>query len=549
MAEDDRSSRTGRESEEAKADRLDQHPETLDVVGETMLDAADPGSAALSGESARWSSSGQARYELGDLLGEGGMALVHGARDAQLERTVAIKQLRPELAGSGTARGRFFDEAQIMAGLDHPGAVPVYEAGRLADGQLFYAMKKVRGRTLRELLAERPREEILSHHTMTHFVDVFHRVCQTVAAAHGQDVIHRDLKPENVMVDELGGIYVMDWGLAKRLPRLGEESDSQRTRMGAIMGTPAYMSPEQAAGQAQSSDCQSDVFSLGVMLYEILTGTNPFAAGDARQAMKGVIHHEPENPRKVNRRVNRALAAVCMKALNKDPMRRYATARELAEDIRRYREFRPVSAIEQKLSDRLYNWARRRPTLTAVLATMTLAVVVVGSAVGLQASVERHMVDRAYQTIDGGLAAIARLDEEIEATRGQLAAATSVRDRDLLQERLFDLSARREESHKLVHTFATAIIGFTLFSPEDRARQIVRDGVIADIEGYLATEEYVRADVMLRYAIMVYEGENILGLSEREHQDLRSRLVEVEAIIEAREAAQRAAQEAPPSGG
>jgi len=541
MAEHDRSSRAEIESERKVDGGDDERSETLDVEGETVLDGAGPGSADLSGVPARWSSTGGSRYELGGLLGEGGMALVHVARDAQLERTVAIKQLRPELAGSDTARERFFDEAEIMAGLDHPGAVPVYEAGRLADGQLFYAMKKVRGKTLRELLAERPREEMLSHQTMAHFVDVFHRVCQTVAAAHGQDVIHRDLKPENVMVHELGGIYVMDWGLAKRLPRIGEESDSQRTRMGAIMGTPAYMSPEQAAGQAHSSDCQSDVFSLGVMLYEILTGTNPFAVGDARQSMKGIIYHDPDNPRKTNPRVSRALAAVCMKALNKDPMRRYATARELAEDIRRYREFRPVSAIEQKLSDRLYNWARRRPTLAAVLATLALAVVVVGSAVGLQASVERHMVVRAYETIDGGIAEIARLDEEIEATRRQLAGATNGLDQELLQERLFDLSARREESHKLVHTFAMAIIGFTVFSPEERARQIVRDDVIADIEGYLATEEYARADVMLRYAIMVYEGENILGLSEQQFLDLRSRLAEVEAIIETRNAAQRAA--------
>ena len=237
----------------------------------------------------RTESSASDRYLIGETLGEGGMAVVQKATDVNLQRPVAVKRLRPEYAAQGDIRQRFFAEAEILAGLDHPGTTPVFEAGLLPDGDCFYAMKKVRGKTLGDLMKERIPDDYLDRSNRAQFIGIFSRACQAVASAHDQGVIHRDLKPENIMVDDFGVVYVMDWGLAKQLVEDddGNQSDSQRTRLGAVMGTPAYMSPEQASGHAAESDRQTDVFSLGVMLYEILTGVNPFRGRDRGRVDEG----------------------------------------------------------------------------------------------------------------------------------------------------------------------------------------------------------------------------------------------------------------------
>ena len=195
------------------------------------------------------------RYLIGETLGEGGMAVVHLATDTELDRQVAVKRLRRQLAVRDDARQRFFAEARILAALDHPGTTAVFDAGQLPDGDHYYAMKRVTGRTLRELLDRRTAGELYDRASIAHFVEILVRVCQTMAAAHDRSIIHRDLKPDNIMVDELGVVYVMDWGLAKVLPE-GNSSPSQsgRTQLGDVMGTPAYMSPEQASGAGRSEE-------------------------------------------------------------------------------------------------------------------------------------------------------------------------------------------------------------------------------------------------------------------------------------------------------
>jgi serine/threonine protein kinase len=179
---------------------LDQSP----LGGAGALDFIEPHERSES-------SSGR-RYLIGETLGEGGMAVVHQATDVQLQRPVAVKRLRQEYAVQKDIRQRFFAEAEILAGLDHPGATSVYEAGLLPDGDCYYAMKRVQGKALRELLDERIPDDLLDRSNRAHFIEIFIRACQAVAAAHNQGVIHRDLKPENIMVDDLGVVYVMDWG-------------------------------------------------------------------------------------------------------------------------------------------------------------------------------------------------------------------------------------------------------------------------------------------------------------------------------------------------
>jgi serine/threonine protein kinase len=472
------------------------------------------------------------RYNLGDRLGEGGMATVYAATDTGLGRTVAVKCMKSDLAGKGDFRRRFFDEASIMAELDHPGNIPVYEAGTLPEGEVFYSMKKVRGRTLHDLLRARSAEDIRSRHSRLHFIDIFERVCQTMASAHVRNIIHRDLKPDNIMTDEFGAVYVMDWGLAKRLRREDDDADSSRTRHGAVMGTPAYMSPELASGQAYQSDCQTDVFSLGVILYEILTGVNPFAGESARESMKGIMLHDPEDPRKWNPRAGRVLSAVCMKSLQKDPRKRYRNAGELAEDIRKFREFRPVSAVRSRLTDRLYNWYHRRPALATFLGTFLFLAMLVAGSVVFQASIEAHTVGNAYELLENLEIEKVRVATDIDRTRAEVEALPAGSDqRAGLERRLFELEGRRVLQEDLIRAVAFSITGFTLFTPEERARKIIRDDFRSSVRTAIDGGQLYRARGTILFLIQTYEGRNLFDISAETYDQMKVLLEDLERQI------------------
>jgi serine/threonine protein kinase len=478
------------------------------------------------------------------------MAIVQQATDVQLQRLVAVKRLRPEYAAQGDIRQRFFAEAEILAGLDHPGTTSVFEAGLLPDGDCYYAMKKVRGRTLSELMGERIQEDFLDRSNRAHFIEIFIRVCQAVAAAHKQGVIHRDLKPDNIMVDDLGVVYVMDWGLAKQLVEddNGTQSDSQRTRLGAVMGTPAYMSPEQASGHAAESDRQTDVFSLGVMLYEILTGVNPFRGETVVESMKGVMYHEPDSPRKYNPRVDRTISAITMKALDKDPFRRYRSAVELAEDLRRYREFFPVTAIEQTKLEKLANWSRRRPRLAATVATLAAVVVVAVLATAFQASVENARVANGYSFIDEVEQQLASIGVEMADLMEQRENLEPGPERQVIENRLADLQAQFEMAEKDRMALSLAITGFTILSPEQRAREIVRQSIFEDIEEHIAVGDFYRARSGIGFALRYYGGGNIFSFSEEDHDFLLQQLSMIEREIEIKERATHVAADAEEAG-
>jgi serine/threonine protein kinase len=463
------------------------------------------------------------RYELKGVLGEGGMAIVREAIDGDLDRSVAVKCLRPEYATLEDYRTRFLAEARVMAGLSHPGSIPVYECGALAGGELFFSMKKVQGKTFRDLLVARTEDEIRSSHGILHYIDIFERICQTMAAAHAERIIHRDLKPDNIMVDDFGAVYVMDWGIAKKLEPSESPSDSDLTRVGALMGTPAYMSPEQARGEAATSDRQTDVFSLGIILYEILTGTNPFSGEDFREALKGVQFHEPDPPRKRNRRVPRTLSAVCMKALNKDPFRRYRTAGELADDIRNFREFLPVSAHKPGVLETLYNWSRRRPVLSSVLGTLLLVAIVVGGGIITKRSVENRVVEMARERMQQQLAELEQVERQLALVREDLADPSIPQTRrERLTDELRDLEVRREVVHELTLGFSWGIMGLTFGSPDERARRFVHDDLLKTIETAIENREWVRARTFLDIALQSYERQNLFGFTEEEYVRMQS---------------------------
>jgi WD40 repeat protein/tetratricopeptide (TPR) repeat protein len=312
---------------------------------------------------------------------KGGLGEVFVALDLELDREVALKEIQAEHADDGASRGRFLLEAEITGGLEHPGVVPVYGLGTSADGRPYYAMRFIRGRDLRQAIAEFHAGKA-STLEFRDLLDRFVSVCQTVAYAHSRGVVHRDLKPANVMLGAYGETLVVDWGLAKVVGRPDQSvaegtlrprsSADSATQAGTVLGTPAFMSPEQAGGLPEVVGPAADVYSLGATLYQILTGKPPFS-GNLAEILDRVRRGEFARPRQVHPAAPRALEAVCLKAMAVAPGDRYPTALALAEDVKRWLADEPVSAWREPWTTRLARWGRRHKPLAAATAALLVA--------------------------------------------------------------------------------------------------------------------------------------------------------------------------------
>src|SRR5262245_36404621 len=287
-------------------------------------------------------------HELSGEVGRGGMGVVYRARDLALDRDVAVKLLQDGYPADSPIARRFADEARITAQLQHPGIPPVHDLGTLPDGRPFLAMKLIKGSTLDHLLAARPDPA----HGRGRFVAAFEQVCQAVGYAHAHDVIHRDLKPSNVMVGAFGEVQVMDWGLAKVLTARGRppgppdtaldtaagtairpaRDADQETQAGSLLGTPAYMPPEQAIGAVDRIDARSDVFSLGGVLCAVLTGRPPYAAGttEATRQLAARARLDDARARLAACGAEPGLVALCLRCLAPEPADRPRDAGEVA---------------------------------------------------------------------------------------------------------------------------------------------------------------------------------------------------------------------------
>jgi tetratricopeptide (TPR) repeat protein/tRNA A-37 threonylcarbamoyl transferase component Bud32 len=338
------------------------------------------------------------RYQPLRFHARGGLGEVFVARDEELGREVALKRIRTERAEDPENRRRFLREAEITGRLEHPGIVPVHGLLREADGRLAYAMRLIAGQTLQEAIGrfhEADRSGRAAGQRRLAFRQLlsgFVAVCNTVAYAHSRGVVHRDIKPSNILLGAYGETFLVDWGLAKRQapeePTAGgdeavaDAADGTGSRMGCPMGTPAYMSPEQAAGRWDVLGPAGDIYSLGATLYALLTGQAPYPDGSVGEILAGVQRGACPPPRAVKRDTPRALDAVCHKAMALSPEERYATALALAAEVEHWLADEPLSAYRERWPARLARWGRRHKAWVASAAALLVSAVV-GLSAGL----------------------------------------------------------------------------------------------------------------------------------------------------------------------
>lgn len=362
------------------------------------------------------------RYELYDELGRGGVSRIHLAYDKDVQREVAIKTLREKYHSDHNALARFMNEAKVTAKLQHPNIPHVYDTGFLSNGELFFAMERVDGRTLRELLDERRADP--KRTSRQRLLRIFAQVCQTVAYAHHNRVVHRDLKPDNIMVGEYNRVYVLDWGLAIDLseddePPAGPEAEAtaaKRRTARSGKGTPRYMSPEQVLGINRQVDCRSDVFSLGIVLHEILADEHPFEREDLRTTLHAIAS-EDAPPLKGAMRAG-GLADICAKAMSKAPAERYPDASLLAEDAERALEHRTISLKSDQLSHHVISYWRRNWGLVGLF----VALVALGGWTGVRVRQWRRDFNGVLHMSKTHLNAARRLGRQAQQVEQQLPA-------------------------------------------------------------------------------------------------------------------------------
>jgi serine/threonine protein kinase len=340
-----------------------------------------------------WAAAGRemgGRFRIIGLHDEGGLGSVFLARDAEVNRDVALKQMKEEIAADPQYRARFVFEAEITGNLEHPGIVPVYGKGENADGRPYYAMRFIRGDNLKVAVDRFHQDPALQSDAgarQREFQKLLRRflvVCETMAYAHSRGVIHRDLKPRNILLGPYGETLVVDWGLAKVVGhgesaapadatlRPPSSSDVQATAAGSRVGTPGYMSPEQARGEIERLGPATDIYSMGATLYYMLTKQSPFADHKLPDVLLRIERGEFVRPKEIKPGVDRALEAICLKAMSLHPQDRYSSCRGMADDLEQWLADQPVGAFVEPLSTRALRWLRHRKQLVAAAGVLSV---------------------------------------------------------------------------------------------------------------------------------------------------------------------------------
>lgn len=310
-------------------------------------------------------------YDVEHELGRGGMGVVYKARHRQLGRVVALKMIRAGSLAHEQERARFRLESRAVARLQHPDIVQIFDIGE-HEGLPYFALEYVNGPSLQQRLSRQPL-------TVDESARIVERLARAMQYAHEQGILHRDIKPANILLTTNGDPKISDFGLAKRT----DEVDSHATQTGAVLGTPSYMSPEQARGQVRQLTEATDQYSLGAVLYCLLVGRPPFLAAAWQETVRLVAETEPVPPRRLRPDVPRDLETICLKATQKEPARRYASCLELAEDLRRFTAGEPIHARPVRRAERLWRWTRRNPrvAIPSAMSVLLLLTVFVGAIV------------------------------------------------------------------------------------------------------------------------------------------------------------------------
>jgi eukaryotic-like serine/threonine-protein kinase len=398
---------------------------------------------------------GRSRAEVGPILAsgagerfrilrfhrEGGLGRVYLARDEELGREVALKEIRPDKAAEADLRSRFVLEAEINGGLEHPGIVPVYSLGAHDDGRPFYAMRFVEGDSFKETIDSYHKECPRPDPTAVEFRKLLGRfidVCEAIAFAHSKGVLHRDLKPHNVMLGRFGETLLIDWGLAKATGRrepgnldaagaatLVPPSGSGHAPTLGALGSPLYMSPEQATGAADSLGPATDVYGLGAILFALLTGKPPVEGGTIDEILDRVRRGAIRLPRSLNPSIPRALEAVCLKALAPQPADRYPTAMALAEEVEHWLADEPVTAWREPPLIHARRWMRRHRTLvTSTVAAMLVSLIALGFAYSRESAINGRLA-RIIIERDEANTNLVNTNSQLDGANQRLLAANS----------------------------------------------------------------------------------------------------------------------------
>src|SRR5438034_501385 len=319
-------------------------------------------------------------YELLEEIGRGGQGVVYRARQKSLNRTVALKVIGLGQWATQAHLKRFRREAESAANLDHPCIVPIYDVSE-REGSCYFSMKFIEGGQLDEMAKRTPI-------SIRNAAELIAKLARTVHYAHEHGILHRDIKPGNILVDTKGEPHLTDFGLARLL-----ETKSTVTHTMDVLGTPSYMAPEQASGRNEQLTSATDVYGLGAVFYQLLTGHPPFAGGTTYETVRLVLETEPRQPRLWNRKIDRELSTICLKCLEKDSTRRYSSALALAEDLEHWLKHEPIQARRIGVFTRGKKWVWRNPTTAVLIASLVALVAAVGVIVWKSESVRHPIPD------------------------------------------------------------------------------------------------------------------------------------------------------------
>jgi serine/threonine-protein kinase len=424
---------------------------------------------------------------------KGGLGQVSVALDQELNREVALKEIQPRHADNQISRERFVLEAEVTGGLEHPGIVPVYGLGQSADGRPFYAMRFVKGDSLKAAIEHFHRPDNPNRNDpgalgleLRRLLGLFIGVCNAVEYAHSRGVLHRDLKPGNIMVGKYGETLVVDWGLAKVAGKKeidsGEAtlrpssaiSSSGQTQPGSAIGTPAYMSPEQAAGKLDEIGPASDVYSLGATLYHVLCGKPPFEGADLAQILEKVRCGYFAKPTSIVANTPRGLEAICLKAMARNPVDRYPTARALADDVEHWLADEPLGALPDTLSDRVTRLGRRhKGAVRAAVAALILLALVSTIAALLVDEQRREKSKLADEMITLAHEKSELADSERESREKAMVALRTMTD-DIIENQMARGITLTDENREFLQTIISQFEGFAAITRDDATSRSIR---------------------------------------------------------------------------